>query len=245
MSIRRKHSGLSPSSAARWMACPGSVILSRFAPAPRQSEAAREGTDAHECLAFLARRYGAIAAAKAEALEKWPREMVESGVSAISLLFSSDLRPSESAKILIEHPVRIRLGNITIPGRVDFAWAEKFGTLLVADYKYGCTNPVSAYSNPQVMLYALGLAQEFDYNFERILVAIIQPRMQAFSVESVSFRRLREFADEARVSADIALSPGAPLVPGAQCRFCPAASICKRKVKTILRKQEEATCANF
>ena len=44
----RKHALLAPSSAKRWMACPGSVALSLKCPKPEDSAYAAEGTHAHE-----------------------------------------------------------------------------------------------------------------------------------------------------------------------------------------------------
>ena len=46
----KKHSELSASGSERWIACPGSVMLSRLAPQSPESPAATEGTLAHTYL---------------------------------------------------------------------------------------------------------------------------------------------------------------------------------------------------
>ena len=43
-----KHSVFSPSSAKRWMTCPGSIALSMQCPEPETSKYAEEGTRAHD-----------------------------------------------------------------------------------------------------------------------------------------------------------------------------------------------------
>jgi hypothetical protein len=60
---KRKHSKFAASSAKRWLNCPGSVRLSEKAPPQFESIYAKEGTDAHECLEFLVRRYRRLNAA--------------------------------------------------------------------------------------------------------------------------------------------------------------------------------------
>lgn len=217
------------------MTCPGSVRLSRSAPPQVESRYAREGTEAHECLEFIVRRFKSPTA-RAEALKKWPVEMVDHAVNSAQRLFSKDLRPSREAVLLVEK--RVVLRNIThrIYGTVDYAWLDHFGELVVVDYKYGAGVPVTPLDddgkpNPQLMIYAYGIAEAHGWDFESVKLAIIQPRVWQNGEDPVShatlpIERLREFGRELDEAVKAASHPNAPLVAGDHCRFCPALTTC-------------------
>ncbi len=230
----RKHSEFSPSSAERWMKCPGSIRLGKSAPPQRESFYAREGTEAHECLEFLVKRFSNLDGARVEAARKYPLEMVSHGVESARRIFSPDLRPSPEAKLLVESRVKMQLAK-AIWGTLDYAWVDLWGTLAVADYKYG-VNPVlpvgeDGTPNPQLMIYAHGLAERHDFDFTDVKLAIIQPRAWSESGDgvthaTVSIKRLREFGLEVAEAVKRASSPGAPLVSGSHCKYCPAVATC-------------------
>lgn len=240
---KRKHSEFSPSAAKRWMTCPGSVRLSRTVPPQRESRAAREGTEAHECLEFIVKRYGDRVQAVKEAVFKWPAEMVEHALNSAIRLFSPDLRPSEQAKLLIEK--RVVLSSVThrLYGTLDYAWLDHWGTLTVIDYKYGMT-PVTPIDddgapNPQLMIYALGLAAKHHFDFEAVKLAILQPRTcregeDPVSAATVTIKRLREFERQVAEAVKAANHPAAPLVAGDHCRWCPAAATCPENSRKAL-----------
>ncbi len=231
----RKHSEFSPSSAKRWMTCPGSIRLARTAPPQIESKYAREGTDAHECLEFIVKRYGALDLAKSEALAKYPVEMVDHALTAAFRLFSPDLRPSQTAKLLIE--TRVVLKSIThrMYGTLDYAWLDHWGTLTIADYKYGAGVEVlpveEGKPNPQLMIYALGLAAKYHFDFESVKLAIIQPRIwredgDCLTAATLPIKALKDFELELFEAVKAANFADAPLVAGEHCRWCPAAATC-------------------
>lgn len=231
----RKHSLFGPSSAERWLECLGSVELSKTAPPQKDSPWALEGTRAHECTEYLVRRYSDRRSAKQEALSKWPSEMVEYGLIAADMIFSSKLRPSLDAELMTEQ--RVVLKSVKdIYGTLDYAWLDHFGTLTVIDYKYGAGVTVFAENehgepNPQLMLYAAALASTHNYDFEKVRLAIIQPRVWALGedpvlIKDVSIKELKQFVKKVEEAVRIASKPGAPLKAGDHCRWCPALTTC-------------------
>jgi hypothetical protein len=120
-------------------------------------------------------------------------------------------------------------------GTSDFvAYEAKARVLHVVDLKYGAGVPVEVNGNPQLRYYALGALLSLDstlYPVDHVEITIVQPRAHhsdgAVRSERIDVVSLIEFGAELIAAANIALSPDAPLVPGAkQCRFCPAAGVC-------------------
>lgn len=226
------------------MTCPGSVRLSRTAPPQIESVHAREGTDAHECLEFIVRRYSSLEGAVREALNRWPREMVEHAAVSAARLFSGDLRPSKMAKLLVETRVVVRGVTHRLFGTLDYAWVDLWGWLVVVDYKYGAGHIVlprddDGKPNPQLMLYALGIAEKYNYDFEGVKLAIIQPRAwrdgeDPATITTVKIAELRAFAKEVGTAVTAANHPNAPLSAGEHCRWCPAITTCPENSRSAL-----------
>lgn len=242
---QRKHSLFGPSGAERWMVCFGSVELSKTAPPQKESPWAKEGTQAHECLEYLVRRFGDLKTAKAEALTKWPSDMVDHCINAANIIFSPKLRPSDEAELMTEQRVVLK-GFKDIYGTLDYAWVDYFGVLTVIDFKYGAGVMVFAEDehgepNPQLMLYAAALASTHNFDFERVRIAIIQPRVWAddedpVSIKEVSIKELKTFIKKVEKAVSIALKPGAPLKAGDHCRWCPALATCPENSKKALEQ---------
>lgn len=111
------------------------------------------------------------------------------------------------------------------------------GTLHVVDLKYGKGIIVSSEQNPQMMLYALGALSIFDmlYEIDRISMAIVQPRVDNFSVWEISKDELLKWAEEElRPKALLASTGGGEFCAGDHCRFCRAKNQCRaRAVKNL------------
>src|SRR5690606_28337427 len=93
-----------------------------------------------------------------------------------------ELRPSHSAKLLIETKVALKQVGPGLFGTLDYAWVDEWGELTVIDYKYGqgvAVFPVdeNGKGNSQLMYYAAGLANKFHYEFDSVKLVIIQPRV--------------------------------------------------------------------
>ena len=114
-------------------------------------------------------------------------------------------------------------------GSNDACIIEPFGTLHVFDYKHGRGTPVEVKGNPQLLYYGLGALR--DYEFERIVLHIVQPRCEHPNGKIRSWEttpaELKAFARELAACAKSTENPDAPLVPTEKgCKFCPAAGFC-------------------
>lgn len=242
----RKHSDFSASASERWLNCPGSVALIKKAPPQVESRFAREGTEAHECLEFIMERYKNLKRAETEALQKWPADMVQHAVNSATVIYS--LRPSPSARLLVETRVSLKQISNRLYGTLDYAWIEDWGTLVVIDYKYGAGQVVlpaddDGTPNPQLLYYALGLTQKFGDDFEKLKLAIVQPRVWAdgdspVTVAEVDLKELKAFEKKIRVAINQAKLPNAPIRAGDHCKWCPAITICPENSKIALAEAE-------
>jgi hypothetical protein len=231
---KRKHSDYAASSSDRWLNCHGSIRLSRSAPAQKDSPYAIEGTKAHECLEYIVKRYSNIEKAKAEALKKYPEDMVEHALTSAKVIF--DLKPSKNAKLIIEERVHLKQVGPGLFGTLDYAWVDTWGELTVIDYKYG--QGVAVYpadedgrENSQLMYYAAGIAHKYNYEFDSVKLVIVQPRV--WNEEGLIFRefkttvgKLRKFEKEVKIAVAVSKTPNAILKAGDWCKWCPAATTC-------------------
>lgn len=244
----RKHSKFAASSSERWTNCYGSVRLSEKAPPQEESVYAREGTDAHECLEFIVKRFSNLEKAKIEAAKNpnWNAEMIENAEISAKKIF--ELRPSKSAKLLIEQRVVLTQIGKGLFGTLDYAWVDVWGQLVVIDYKYGQGVAVfptdeNGKENSQLMYYAAGIAKKYDYEFDSIKLVIIQPRVwnedgEIHREAVTTIGKLRAFEKEIKEAVRLAKQPNAPLKAGDWCKWCPAASFCPEVSENQLRKAD-------
>lgn len=123
-------------------------------------------------------------------------------------------------------------------GTLDFAAMERRRAVVI-DHKFGASpeNMVLAEENPQLMLYAIGLMRdpEFEhYGFKDFIIRINQPRLDHFDEWHTTRSRLIDFEDYARERMLAAWQWNAPRTPGAkQCRFCKVKASCAAYAKTL------------
>lgn len=234
------HARLSPSSAHRWVSCPGSVKLSDGIPGT-SSVHADEGTKAHEEAArvLLARQNGFVN-------ETSENDFVQSYIDAV-------WRAAEGKMLLIEH--RLPVGFITTEeGATGVSDAIIFdfdsGVLEVWDLKYGMGHIVHAQDNEQLMLYALGAVQvisDIGGAVRSAKLVIFQPRRDHISETEISGATLAAFARRAKESGLTALSALAgmeepTLRPSEKaCQWCLAKTICPALAATV----HEAVAQDF
>lgn len=216
------HSKLGASSMYRWSACPGSVRLSEGIEKV-ESEYAKEGTLAHELAALML-----VAPHSAEILTpQYPPDMVE----AVSTYVKTVKEDAGDNKILIEQ--RFDLSTI-FPGCFGTADAVVYDPhsriLRVYDYKHGQGIVVEVENNPQLKYYGLGALLSTGYPCSEVELVIIQPR--AYHPDGPVRRWRTSAIDMVEFSADLydfaekTQDPGAKLVSGSHCRFCPASGVC-------------------
>ncbi len=240
---KRKHSDFAASSSHRWMNCAASVRLSRMMKGAPEKESpyAIEGTRAHECLEFIVKRFGNLATAEKEALKTWPKDMVQHALNSAKIIFK--LKPSGSAKLLVEQRVVLKHIGPGLFGTLDYAWVDLFGDLIIIDFKYGAGVPVlpiddeTGEENSQLMYYASGIAARYDYEFAKVSLAIVQPRVwredeDPLTIGNTTIKRLRAFEKKVKEAVLAAKDPtcqpvaSPPEAADNWCRWCPAASFC-------------------
>lgn len=240
-----KHALLSPSSAARWMRCPASVVVTRDMPED-SSPYAIEGTCAHRLAELLlngADGFPAEEAAKVIAAGVDPDSLVE------PVRVYVDYVRSLGSEIVTEVSLDISLITKEPEARgTSDAVVFSEGVLHVCDLKYGKGEPVSADGNPQLAIYAGAALAAFDFlgEIREVCMHIVQPRLNSISVWRVSVDELMAFlADVTRAGAqclhlldeyqDPDTVPAESFSPGAKaCRFCRNRGKCAALAKYAL-----------
>ncbi|WP_278456288.1 DUF2800 domain-containing protein [[Clostridium] scindens] len=239
---KRDHALLSASGAHRWLACPPSAKLEEQFP-DTTSDAAREGTLAHELAELKVRNYFYTTDFGKRKLN-----------AAVKKLQKEDLWQDEMMGYTDQYLDYIRVvamadriqGTAEIEKKVDFGrWVPGgFGTadclllkgnqLHVIDFKYGKGVPVSAEENPQMMLYALGARDMYGilYHFDEFHLHIIQPRIDNVSEWTCTEEELLEFGSYVKERSALAIDGAGEFCPGeSQCRFCRARSRCAARAE--------------
>lgn len=251
MNEKGEHSPLGPSSSHRWMKCPGSLHY-RHVP-DTTSDYAEEGTLAH-----LVTEYCRLFDVPAEALVG-----VRYGKQRVTKVMASHCQGF--VDLCGEYE-----GDMEVEYRVDFSEyvrvetrhggvIQGFGTIddlrmrpghaVITDFKYGKGVSVEAKDNPQLLLLALGVLQEFDhiYEFKTFKLCIHQPRAGGWKecdmtkaqllewYEKVAERAVQRvndalWTDEPR-DEDFGPSLDKNTTP---CRFCPGKNMCKARIGAIV-----------
>lgn len=248
----RAHAKLSPSSAHRWVNCPGSVAASEGID-PRTSVYAAEGTAAHElAAAVLTADWPSASAAlglfvnieatdnqhlvtpKGPANDRTIFEVTDEMVDAVDTYVNV-------VRGLIEGTDT--LGIVDIEQRLDMTHLHPaiFGTgdavvydpvgqhLHVCDFKYGKGVIVGVEQNPQLFLYAAGAARRYhNHPLRKLSLHVVQPRAAGEPIKTweTDVLDLLDFEGEIAVAAKATEAPDAPRRAGEWCRFCLAAPIC-------------------
>lgn len=232
------HAKLSPSSAERWMQCPGSVPLSEGMP-DRTSKAAEEGTRAHK-MAETILLTGSVAHHDED-------PEMEKHVLTYTDYVHNLFREITDGSKWIEHKIAV---TDQLWGTADaLVWDATSQTLHVIDLKYGSGKVVEVRGNMQLRIYALAALLTMKLKAKTVVATIVQPRAfhEDGAIRSVEFDALdlMEFHGElmdgvARVNDAWDAYLGYPnfeldpfLNPSANaCRWCLAAPKCP-KVKEL------------
>lgn len=224
------HAELSPSSASRWMACPGSVALCRGL-ADDSSKFADQGTDAHELAALCletdtdAAAYAGRVMAKGNPVDS---EMVLAVQDYVN--YVRDIVKTTGGTLLVEQrlPIDSITGEADAHGTSDVViLAGK--ELIVVDLKYGRGVAVDADENPQLQIYALAALREFGLaeDFSTVRMVIHQPRLGAVSEWTQTTDLLEDFGEQVWNCAVDTRYPDAMLNPTEKgCKFCKAKANC-------------------
>ena len=244
-----KHARLSPSSAHRWLECPGSVTLEQDFPQDITSEFAEYGTAGHTLGEMCLRQEKPAKSFRGRLLntsKKFPEG------------FLVDDEMIEAVQVYVDYCNNLGGSESLVETRVDFSeWVpEGFGTadyinighdnlapgqhIYVVDLKMGKGVKVDAEWNPQGMLYALGVVNPNGSGFFKediIHIVIVQPRIDHISEWEITVEDLLAWAENTvREKAGQAWTGQMKFSPGEkQCRFCKASSTCKALAEKSLQ----------
>ena len=233
------HAQLSPSSAVRWMSCPGSVRMCEGIP-DTSSDASLEGTMMHtvsaHCLTRGTDAAGYVGVTDAETgliLQAEQAQAVQIYVDTVR-----DIVKTTGGKLLVEQRLSIwhMTGEEDAHGTAD-AVILTMDELIVIDAKFGRGVAVDAEENPQLMMYAAAayVEHELAYDFKRVRMMIVQPRLNASPEWTIPVAELNEFMEEVQVSAELTRQPDAPLVVSAKgCQWCRAKATCPAITNQIM-----------
>lgn len=237
----RKHAKLPPSSAERWINCPGSIALTEDLPAGPSSPYADEGTIAHliaENKLMLAadmrtkKEYKKIDT-EARQSEYWCGEMEEATDFYRDSVLEIWHKAGASAELMVEQQFKLDKWVLGSFGTSD-AVVISDNTIEVVDLKYGKGIRVEAKANPQLRLYGLGAADLFSdlYEFDTVRMTIIQPRLDHISTEEMPLRELLTWAEDVvKPRATMAAEGTDYRSCGDWCRWCPAKAICRTRAE--------------
>lgn len=230
-----EHAKLSPSSAHRWMRCPGSIKLSEGIP-DESSEYADRGTFAHEiaadCLLALDPDECLREHVRGETQSVCGRFAVDDEMVDAITLYINAVRATcnllgRAQAMLVEQRV------VIVP---DVVWgtADCIVTfedeLHVFDFKYGSGVYVEVENNEQLKTYALGGLKTLKDSdrFQRIVTHIVQPRHQhpRWRFASYDIDDLFNFNDELHYAVSLTEETDPKLEAGDHCKFCPAKLRC-------------------
>lgn len=240
----RKHSKYSASGAERWFNCQGSVELSEGIP-DKDTVWSLEGTKAHEVLEVtiesLLRGERILQPIKSD-----ERVMYMHAMNAAGFILSlhSKLKRSE---IMVETRISLPFIHPEMFGTFDGAVIDHFGTLHVFDYKYGAGHAVSPRGNLQMIFYGIGLAANYNWNFKRVRLWIIQPRIKGYDGPlfwEMSITDLKAYVALFRDAVERIEKFPRKFVEGSWCHWCKAKSICPLKREVKLQKAISVFTAN-
>ena len=226
------HAKLSPSSAVRWLTCPGSVALSEGLTDAGSSFAA-EGTAAHymaEQILIGGPTFAEVVLVNTPADNGvvMTADMLQDVLKYTN--YVQDVVASTGGTLLIEE--RLSIGELT-------GEADAYGTsdvvilagseLIIVDLKFGMGEAVMADNNPQLQIYALAALNEYSlaHDFKTVRMVIHQPRLNSVSEWVQSVDDLLLFGESVKVAAAATQDPQATLNPTTKgCRWCKAKATC-------------------
>lgn len=255
----KAHAKFSASQSSQWLNCPGVMGMKQLVPEETSSEAANEGTAAHElldiCLTKGLDAYEMLdEVITIELDEGGTKDYIvdEDMADAIQVCIDTVQSYMENyphAELKVEQQVDIsELCGEAMFGTVDVRISIAFDRLIIIDYKHGRGVPVPVEGNTQLRYYALGAALEDDFEFEEVEIVIVQPRCsQIADVQSevLSIEELKSWAPRfksgrltAEKAANEIIEAGKPiekhLSAGSWCKFCPAQHICPAKYNQMI-----------
>lgn len=239
MTEERKHALLGGSNAHRWLKCPASARLEELFP-EETSEYAEEGTMAHNVADSKIKTRLDVSDVALQGSDDEMEEATDAYVDYVLDLFLKVKKTTKDAKLLTEVKIDFSKYVPASFGTSDVVIIAD-GTMYVIDLKYGKGVPVSAYENPQTMLYALGALEEFAflYDIQDVVMIIHQPRLDNITEFEMSAADLIRWGTGIQGQAELAYSGKGDAVPGEHCQFCKAKAVCQARYANLATVQDK------
>jgi len=221
------------------MSCPGSVRMCEGIP-DTSSDASLEGTMMHtvsaHCLTRGTDAAGYVGVTDAETgliLQAEQAQAIQTYVDTVR-----DIVKTTGGELLVEQRLSIwhMTGEEDAHGTAD-AVIMTMDELIVIDAKFGRGVAVDAEENPQLMMYAAAalVEHELAYDFERVRMMIVQPRLNAMPEWTLDVFEMNDFMVKVQLMAELTRQPDAPLMPSAKgCQWCRAKATCPAITKTVM-----------
>ncbi len=242
-----KHAILSPSAAHRWMNCTAAPLMEKDVE-DKSSAFAEEGTLAHAYCAkklkeFLGQPVDDEDAEIAQLAEQYHcgemDEHTDTYKTIVLEKFNTARSKTKDAQLLVEVKLDFSRYVPDAFGTSD-AIIIADGVMEVIDFKYGKGVRVSAVENPQMMIYALGAWDlfNFEYDIRKVRMTIVQPRIDNLSEFEIDTSDLINWAvDELQPKAREAYAGGRQK-PGEWCQFCKVKAMCKALATTCVNARQ-------
>lgn len=246
------HAKLSPSKAARWMACPGSVREEAKYPEEPSGPAAVDGTHSHTLLEHCIKNGLADPTAMVGVkMKDDDGEFVVDADRAARVKVATDYVRERMAEYGVSQVFSERrvnpewlLGRSDLSGTADVQ-IHAPDTLEIIDYKDGM-GEVKVENNPQLELYAIGalaglkLPINAKYPFDKVRMTVIQPKLAFRGMPAVTHFELPLTQLIGRfglyaIKAKATDAPDAPLVAGDHCKFCKHKA-CSERAGTVMKE---------
>lgn len=234
----KKHAILSPSSASRWISCPGSA-QAEYKLEDVSNIYSIEGNLAHDIASKIlnAKSYMYLKDATDEKMKTAVTSYVEY-VTSIA---------EDNSPLIIEQLVEMDSLSKECYGTADCI-IFKDGALHVIDFKYG-KSKVSVENNAQLILYAIGAIDTFGflYKIDSIKIHIFQPNIKNIKSMTLSIVEIDSYRCRLLDSVEKALSPDAVRIPSkSACKFCKNKAFCEEfKQSDIVITKKTNYVTNF
>lgn len=231
-----QHAILSPSAAHRWLNCTAAPLFEKDVE-DKGSTFAEEGSLAHAYCAkklkeFLGKGVSEENKEIAELNEQYHSgemdEYTDTYKTIVLEKFNAARAKTKDAQLLVE--VKLDFSHY-VPNAFGTSDAVIIadGCMEVIDFKYGKGVKVSAVENPQMMIYALGAWDlfNFEYNITKVKMTIVQPRLDNLSEFEISVGDLINWAVDVLEPKAKEAYAGGTQKPGDWCQFCKVKAKCR------------------
>lgn len=233
------HAIYSASGSDRWLNCPASIPLSVGLPDLPTTEAAKEGTLFHSYVERVIRNYILLG------ILSWPKGIKDpimlGHLKRVCMFILKQWNESKQT-LLLEEKTSLKFIHPDMWGTTDIVIYELGEMLQVWDVKYGKGHLVEVEEqkkhglvllNSQIVFYALGIAHKLKYNFKKVKLGVIQPRIKhPFGTERykiITIDELKREAEHFKRGVERTLKPNPKPFEGEWCFFCKAKSVCPLK----------------